>query len=124
MTVKFDIRELSYPCVLRKRGLEASNELMKRMKRVSDVEIDLRNVEILSLSFLDELIFRTYVSGKLESVVFKVHDKDMEKKLEQISAIRSISIKYHLSNNDVRRAVPKSTVKHLPSYAESKNVLV
>jgi len=122
MVTVFNVRELSYPCVLRRRGLDASKKLVKRISTAKDVEVDLHNVEIISLSFLDELIFRTYLSGKLESVVFRVHDRSIEEKLERISAIRALNIKYRFNDNDIRKAALRGVVKHTPSFAESKSV--
>ena len=101
----------------------AGNKLVRRISTVHDTEVDLNNVEIISLPFLDELIFRTHLAGKLNSIVFRVHSKDIEEKLERISAIRSIDIKYRFDDSDIHEAVPKETTRHVPSFAESKCVL-
>ena len=122
MAIMFNVKDLSYPCIIRKRGFEASKKLVKHMSATHDTEVDLNNVEIISLSFLDELIFRTHLAGKLNSVVFRIHSKDIEEKLERISAIRSIDIKYRFDNSEIHKAVPRAITRHVPSFAESKGV--
>jgi hypothetical protein len=122
--MKFSVKELAYPCVLRKRGLEASIELLKHVRSNEDIEIDLRDVDVISLSFLDELIFRIHSSGKLELAVFKIYDNTMKEKLERISAIRSFNVKYRYNDNDVCKSVYRLSVKHIPLPATSKGVLV
>ena len=120
--MKLSVKELSYPCVLRKRGFEASVELLKCTD--AEIEIDLHDVEVISLSFLDELIYRINLANKLESVVFKIYDEIMKEKLERISEIRSVSINYRYNNSGISKAISRSSVIHTPVHATSKGVLV
>lgn len=120
--MKFSVKELAYPCVLRKRGFEASVELLKYTD--TEIEIDLHDVEVISLSFLDELIYRINLANKLETVVFKIYDEDMKEKLERISAIRSVSINYRYNDRTISKAISRSSVNHIAIHATSKGVLV
>ena len=120
--MKLNIKELSYPCVLRKRGFEASVELLKYTD--TEIEIDLRDVEVISLSFLDEFIYRINLANKLGLVVFKICNEAIKEKLERISAIRSVSINYRYNDRAISKAISRLSVNHIPVYATSKGVLV
>ena len=100
------ISELSKICATRRRGQEASSRLQAYLKR-GLVEIDLDDVEILSTSFLDELISQLVETDRIEKVVFKCSTSALEDKLARISGIRNTKIYYRLRNSRSHEIVPK-----------------
>ena len=99
-----DINELTKMCVTRHRGKEAAEELSKYLDKPT-VEIDLRGTELVSLSFLDELICHYLVFVNDGKIKFINNDKSTENKLSRIAAVRSIKAYCHRSQHAPFHAV-------------------
>jgi len=119
MENKIHITELANPCITRERGKEAVNNLRKYMKDNS-VLIDLNNVEILSMSFLDEFIFWLAGSAVMRKVVFLVNEPTVYDKLARIAAIRNVWVYYRDSNNENREISPKKSISYKAKFMPLK----
>ena len=100
------ISELSETCATRIRGHKASRRL-KPYLRKGKVEIKLDGVEILSTSFLDELIAQLIKAGNTEKVIFKNGSSMVKDKLARISGIRNTTIYYQSRNGRIHEIHPK-----------------
>jgi len=100
------ISELSKICATRKRAQEASSRLQPYLKS-GVVEIDLDSVEILSTSFLDELILQLMKADGMEKVIFKCSTSIIEDKLARISGIRDAKVYYRFRNDRIHEITPK-----------------
>lgn len=95
-----DITSLTNPCVTRSRGREAALRLSPYIDNADScrVEVDLRNAELVSLSYLDELVCYHLDSVNKGNVIF-VSNKDIDGRLSKIAAVRSVTIHCRNSQN-------------------------
>ena len=114
------IEDLSSPCVMRSRGREAAHKVEECLGTTEHIEIDLTSVEIVSMSFLDELIYRLYESTNLDKVIFRVYDAAIKDKLERITQIRSVRIRYRSGEEGVSIVTPRSPILHKATLAITK----
>lgn len=117
------ISDLSKICVTRKRGQEAISKLKPYLKS-GIVEIDLDSTEVVSTSFLDELILRLVKMASIEKVVFKCSTSILEDKLARISGIRNTKINYQFNNGQCKVITPKPFEPLKASFVKTKSVLV
>ena len=106
MNIKvIDITVLTNLCITRSRGKEAATKL-SRLLNNNHIEIDLSKAELVSLSFLDELVcsYRDAVDKGI--ITFITSDKNTETKLSRISTVRSISIHCRGIENSIYFTVP------------------
>jgi len=117
------VTDLSSVCSTRKRGLEAWENL-KRHLGADSIEIDLGNVDIVSFSFLDELI-RQIVAGKVDprGIIFKASDPAVMDKLERVAAIRHVSFQSR-SDGQLSQIVPKPPLSSRTTFVSEKPALV
>ena len=85
-----DITSLTNPCITRSRGKEAALKLASYIDNCH-VAIDLRNAELVSLSYLDELICYYLDSVNKGNIIF-ISNKNIDSKLSKIAAVRSVNI--------------------------------
>ena len=97
-TCVVDVTKLTAPCITRNRGREAANKLSSCLNNCS-IELDLRKAELVSLSFLDELICQYLILVNKGEIKFITDDKHTENRLSRISAVRSITIYCKGSNH-------------------------
>ena len=90
--MRVKIQDLSPVCVTRRRGADAFEALMK-LDDGSNIEIDLNGTEMLSLSFLDELIYRLHQKLASERVAFVTSSPNHLAKLGRISGYRKIAVR-------------------------------
>ena len=114
------IEDLSLSCIMRSSGQEAARKLEECFGITEHIEIDLNNVEIVSMSFLDELIYRLYESTNLDKVIFRVCDVFIKDKLERIAQIRSVRIRYRSGEEGISIATPRSPILHEATLAITK----
>jgi hypothetical protein len=93
------IKELSTSTVTRTKGNEAYRNLTGHLASTDRLWIDLRNHELISFSFLDQLIFRLEDSQVLQKVTFITSDTSYER-LAQIAALRKATIYYQKDDHD------------------------
>jgi len=86
------LEDLAETSLNRKRAKEAYDALRRR-DTGSQVEIDVNGVELPSLSFLDEFIFRLEKDGMLGRVLFVTAKPQHLAKLARVSEIRNIEIR-------------------------------
>ena len=122
MEKKIHITRLANPCITRERGKEAVNNLRKYMNDNS-VLIDLNNVEILSMSFLDEFIFWLAGSASMRKIVFLVNDPTVYDKLARIAEIRNVWVYYQDSDNKIREISPKKSTLYKTKFVPLKTKL-
>lgn len=119
MSICVKISELASPCLTRRRGKDAAKKL-KQMVGTQMAEIDIDDVEMLSLSFLDGLISELVTSGLEASVVFRTSNQESIAKLQHIAAIRPVSLSFQSGDQAVRLVTPRPTAGGEPVFAEEK----
>jgi len=77
----------------RARAAEAVTELWPHLEQGLSVKLDLEG-DIVSMSFLDEVVRRLLESGRLDQVVFSIHSQDVLDKLARIADVRHAPIVY------------------------------
>ena len=118
-TCVVDVTKLTAPCITRNRGREAAIKLSSCLNNCI-IELDLRNAELVSLSFLDELICQHQVLVNKGEIKFITDDKYTENKLSRISAVRSITIYCHDSHH-IEYIVPaEHYTAPIPTFSTSK----
>lgn len=108
------VKELSESTVTRPRGHEAYRELLEYLKTGEPLEIDLRGQELISGSFLDEIIINLKASNLLDKVTFLLSAEDTYKRLARIAATRNAQIFYRPSEHGDRRVVEPKAFPDLP----------
>ena len=106
-----NITELSNPCITRNRGKEAATKLAKYLDRF--IEIDLNRAELVSLSFLDELICHYIKLVNNGNISFSTNDKNTELKLAKIASVRSVTI--HCSNSQQKGYIVSPVREEMPT---------
>lgn len=116
------IEQIEQPCITRHRGYVAYSKLQKFLA-TGVVEIDFRSCEIISLSFLDELITRISGSFDLEQVIFRVPNRSIEGKLARISGLRNVAILCSVGTENIHRVEPEFPTKEEASFMRHKALL-
>src|ERR1019366_1426900 len=88
------IRELTPVTLTRKRGIDAYRRLLDILNQERAIEIDLSEPIMLSMSFLDELVWRLAQAGHLRKVVFVAQTASVRRKLGNISYERGVNIHF------------------------------
>lgn len=86
------IEDLADVCVTRKRGREAFDAVVRRDDG-APMQIDLKGTKLLSLSFLDELIFDLSQAGMLSRLAFVAENENHVLKLGRVSGIRKLPVR-------------------------------
>jgi len=107
------IKELSPSTVTRSRGSEAYTELLDYLKSGEPVEIDLRGQELISMSFLDEMVIKLSSAGLLDKVTFLVTNETIYQRLAQVAAIRCARIFYKPGEGEERKIIESKPVHDL-----------
>lgn len=107
MTKRIRVTQLAYPCLLRHRGRQAAAKLLRLLYR-EPVDVDLCNVEVISASFLHELVHSVKAEGLLERLTFRVCDDATMYKLGRIAAISSVRLRAKTKDNKVISVTPRS----------------
>ena len=85
------ITELTEPCLTRKRGKLAAQELLSR-DNGREVRLILNGAEFLSLSFLDELVRQLDDAGLLGRLTFETTRGEHLEKLGRVRDVRGVDI--------------------------------
>ena len=113
------MKQLCSACVTRRRGQEAATKLRGQMP-LQPVEIDLSDVQMVSASFLDELVCQLMPYVGSGNIVFRVTDADMERKLQQVAGIRSAPLFCRSGSGDIHQVIPKSPPTYKLTYVIAK----
>ncbi len=89
--MRLAITELTEPCLTRKRGGLAAQELLSRDEG-REVRLVLNGTEFLSLSFLDELVRRLHDAGVLGRLTFETNRGEHLEKLGRVRDVRGVDI--------------------------------
>lgn len=106
MITQIHINRLTPSCVTRARGEEAAKKLYAH-SGTKPVEVDLSGIEMISLSFLDGLLFSFCKSSNKKRIIFYIDSPDTENKLARIAGMRHITIHYHYRGQEVRPVEPR-----------------
>ena len=115
-----NIKDLSYPCVTRARAKEASDKLEGNLDS-GVLEIDLRDVDIISMSFLDELIVRFLIPVSTGQIIFKINNDLVKDRLSRIAGFRSVAIYYQCDSRKILKVTAKPFHMPTPIYEPVKN---
>ena len=116
------IEQFVQPCITRQRGKEAFSKLQEYLME-TPVEIDFSNCEIVSLSFLDELISQICKSSELNKVIFRAPNPLIEDRLARISGFRNVSIFCRTNNKAVYEVTPQLPVLEKATFVSDKVLL-
>lgn len=122
MNKHIHIEQIEQPCITRHRGHKAFFKLQKFLE-TETVEIDFRSCEIVSLSFLDELVTHISESFDLEKVIFIVPNRAIEDKLARIAGLRNVTILCCLGTENTHRVEPKFPAMEKASFIRNKALL-
>jgi hypothetical protein len=114
--------DLSPVTVTRARGEEAAPRLLSILES-EPVELALDDAELISGSFLDEIIRQVSAAQKLRQVTFVSEKESTIRKLKTIAANRNIHVYWRMPSDSVRRtASPERAVIPI-EYAATKEGL-
>lgn len=113
MKYSISIKKLSDPSITRSRGKKAADKLVDYIKQ-GNIDIDLNTTDVVSLSFLDELICHFNDEVNRGKIVFITDDNFTRDKLSLISGTRNLAIHYRSK---------RETDAHLVPISESINLL-
>ena len=114
-----DITSLTNPCITRSRGREAALKLSSYVD-IYHVVIDLCNAELVSLSYLDELICYYLDSVNKGNIIF-ISNKNTDSKLSRIAAVRAATIHCRNSQNKEYIVPAECYLPPTPILADSKS---
>ena len=116
-----NIERLAHPCITRERGKEAALKLLKHINN-DRVVIDLNNVEMISFSFLDELVFWLAGSANMRNIIFRLDDQIVHDKLARIVAIRKVLLYYQTGNQMPQLLKPKEFKPYESQFMPTKGL--
>jgi hypothetical protein len=116
------ISELVASCITRDRGKEAVTNLRKYINS-DPIVVDLTNVDIVSFSFLDELVFWLKSSGVMSKVIFRFDQPTIYDKLSRIVGIRNAWVFFQDSNNEIHEMKPKAPRNYHVKFIDSRTKL-
>lgn len=119
MRKRVHIKDLSSSWLTRARGLEAYGNL-ERYLAEGPLEIDVTAVELVSTSFLDELVRRLLESSLLENITFIVDEPAVVEKLGRIASIRQAQIFKRSSRQEARELVSPIKIHHEAQFVGAK----
>jgi hypothetical protein len=90
MEKKISINQLASSLITRSRGLEAYHALCRYIN-AGRIELDLNTGDLISLSFLDEIILRLRAGDQLDRIIFLIGNLSVHEKLRQIASVRRVS---------------------------------
>jgi hypothetical protein len=106
------ISELTPITLTRKRGLDAFRALLVHLEHEKNVDIDLDDAIMMSMSFLDELIWRLAEANLLSRVAFVTRKAGTRRKLGNVAFERNVDVYSRSSVNDRRNvAVPRVSMR-------------
>jgi hypothetical protein len=110
--MKIEITELTPITLTRKRGIDAYRSLLRLLDREETVDIGLDVAIMMSMSFLDELIWRLAEAGFLKRIAFVTRKSAMRRKLGSIAHARDVNIYFRKSADDSRAvSVPRVSMQ-------------
>lgn len=90
MEKSIPISQLASPFIARTRARDAYRKLRDYV--ITDkIELNLDSADLISLSFLDEIILRLKEAEELERVIFLTTNREILDKLKQIACVRKAS---------------------------------
>ena len=122
METSVSITELAPATITRSRGHEAYRKLQDYLAGEA-VEIDLSGAELLSMSFLDEIVSKLLESRQLDRVTFLAADPSAQQKLARIAGIRNTSIFFRTKKEEPRQLVQPRQTDSAVTFALSKQPL-
>lgn len=90
MEKRVSINRLPSPFITRGRAKEAYHGLRDHIA-AGPIELDLNTADLISLSFLDEIILRLKEADQLDKVIFLATNQHVQDKLKQIASVRNVS---------------------------------
>lgn len=107
MARRVEVQGLSEHTVTRARGKEAAGRLLELVAQ-QEIDLYLDEAEVLSTSFLDEIVVELAAEAALPRVTFVMSDPATVAKLERIAAIREVALFQRRPSSDQRSAVRPS----------------
>lgn len=108
--IRIQITALVSNLVTRSKGHSAYQSLEPYLAQNQPIEIDLSGDHPLSLSFLDELVWRLSVSTRLDRVTFVLREsteRDTIRKLSRVAEIRDVDVSYLDADTGLKKRVKK-----------------
>jgi hypothetical protein len=99
------IKNLSPSTATRAHGHKAYLNLAEHLKGGESVILDLRDQELISISFLDEIVLNLKSSGYLEKITFFFNDPVIQQRIARIAAFTEAAIFYRSNESEHRNAM-------------------
>jgi len=119
MAVHIHMEQLSPTGVTRRRGAEAFARLRAYLEQGA-VDLSLLNIELVSASFLDEIVRQAAALGAAEKLTFITDQKSVVGKLERISSIRGARVFVQSPGDPARRLLEPRTVRNEAKFSREK----
>lgn len=116
------VTKLAASTATRLRGQGAYVQLEEHLKAGESVSLDLRDQELVSMSFLDQIVLNLKAADLLDKVTFLVNDPAIHQRIARIAAFRDAVIYYAPSASEPRKPIkpqpsPDLHLKPRPSAA-------
>ena len=108
------IKNLSPFTATRARGQKAHLNLIEHLRGGESVILDLRCQELISMSFLDEIILSLKSLGSLEKVTFLFDDPVIHQRIARIAAFREATIFYQSTESEQHKPIEPQPSPDLP----------
>lgn len=99
------VTNLSPSTTTRPRGNQAYRSLKEHLKSGESVSVDLRGPDLISISFLDEIVMNLKDSDLLDKVTFIFTDRAVQQRIARIAAFRQASIFCKRSESEPREPI-------------------
>lgn len=104
MEITISVTQLAPSGISRARGHQAFENLQNYLSN-GPVEIDLNHSDLLSISFLDELVLKLLAANQLQNVSFLVADLSVQQRLAHVAALRDARIQYRTTKGGMTAVI-------------------
>lgn len=99
------VTKLASSTATRLRGQGAYVNLVEYLKGGESVSLDLRGQELISMSFLDQIVLNLKAADLLDKVTFLLNEPAIHQRIARIAAFRDAVIFYKSSESEPRKPI-------------------
>ena len=119
MVQRLRINEFVSSCMTRRRGEEAY-QLLAPYMRSGPIEVEFDGANVVSSSFLDELVRNLNQADQTEAVTFVTDDDQILDKLARITGTRGAVIYVRSEGAERHRVAPQTGVEYTTEFVSDK----
>ena len=102
---RVSMKQLCSACGTRDKGREVAEKIREQVN-APPIEVDLSDSQMISVSFLDEVVCELEPHVSSGDIVFRVADTDIERKLQRVAGIRDKNISCRSGNRAIHKVLP------------------